>query len=232
MMIKNKSENKVTKEDAQPSAFGRFLLFIFGTMLFSIVLEVIGILFIYPEEGARHCIEVYLQEQRWMQRDYDKSVVLLGGISPYHLISIFSDWLNAAVFNLASTSNGEPRFGDEGVGMLGLFDDLVISLPVVVCITLFRAMILILSTPVYALAFYVGLTYGVTRRELRKYNVGRERNRVHYMAKSFIAPSLVWPWFVYLSIPMAVHPAAVIVPTALVMALAVRLASEFFEKVF
>lgn len=200
-----------------------------GALFLSVILEVIFITFVYPEIGARHSIEVYLTEQSYIAQDYSSEVL---GVSPYALLKIVSNVINDHVLGLLTVTGVDQNFGMVGDNYWELIDDYIIAIGVVICITVFRAGILLLSLPVYLLAIFAGTSYGVTRRDIRKYDTGRESSRRHYLARSFILPSVYFPWLVYLSCPYAVHPAFVVVPTAMGTFLSVRYTVEYFEKVF
>ncbi|OEE34990.1 hypothetical protein A1QO_06285 [Vibrio genomosp. F10 str. ZF-129] len=232
MRPNKKSSDNNKNDDKEPSRLGKVISFMIVTLLCSILAEIIFITFVYPELGAKSAINVYLLEQSWIEKDYDRGISVLGGISPYQILNLSSEWLNKTILTIIIPKLGEQNFGMQNGNYFSLFDDYIIATGVVICITIYRAVILLLSLPVYGLAFFIGFTYGVTRRELRKFNVGRETSRVHYLAKSLILPSLYVPWFVYLSIPYAVPAAVVVVPTALFIVVAVRYTAEYFEKVF
>ncbi|MCG9576726.1 DUF4400 domain-containing protein [Vibrio tubiashii] len=228
-------DNNVEKEsrnNRRGNIVTRFIGVVIGTLLLSILVELVFITFVYPDQGARHSIEVYLQEQTYIEKDYNTKLSLLGGLSPYILLDWFSDWINGAIFRGLNLAGVNESFGMQDGSYLSLLDDYAIAVGVVTCITLFRAAILILSLPVYALAFFAGSSYGVTRRDIRKYDTGRESSRRHYLARACILPSLYIPWVVYLSCPYAIHPAIVVVPTATVTFFSVRYTLEYFEKVF
>ncbi len=236
-MANNREDEKRNTDNERKSTgpvawVGRFVGMVLATLFFSVLIELIFITFVYPELGAKHAIEVYLKEQSWIEADYSKGIDLLGGVSPYTILGVLSEWINNHVLGALSWLGDEPHYGMQNGSYLTLIDDYMIGAGIVVCITFYRACILLLSMPVYGLAVFIGVSYGITRRDIRKYNIGRESNRRHYLAKRMILPSLYIPWLIYLSTPYAIHPAYVVVPTALVTFLAIRFSLEYFEKVF
>lgn len=205
----------------------RLLLY---SILIGVTVEILMITFVYPEEGARHSLEVYLTEVEWMEKDFNESSI--GGVSPYSLLSLLTDRISDSILAAISYFEIDSNFGIQNGNYLSLIGDYVWAIGFVLCTIALRFAILTLSMPVYVLTAIWGLTYGLTRREIRKCNNGRESFRKFNLSKSMIIPTLQYPWIIYLSIPYAVHPLVIIVPSCLVLVLSIRFASEYFEKTF
>ncbi len=86
------------------------------------------------------------------------------------------------------------------------------------------------AVPVFGLFALVAVVDGLVQRDLRRWGGGRESSFVYHHAKKAILPALVLAWVVYLAMPGSVHPNAVILPFAVLFALAVGITSSRFKK--
>ncbi|VAX07797.1 putative membrane protein [hydrothermal vent metagenome] len=93
-----------------------------------------------------------------------------------------------------------------------------------------RMAVLTLAMPVFLLFGLVGITDGLVQRDLRRWGGGRESSFVYHHAKHFIMPAVLGTWFVYLSLPVSVHPNYVILPFTALFAIAVAITSGTFKK--
>lgn len=235
--MENKSvkQNDTSKAPQKPLMLISFTMWFvklfFISLLLSIIFEIIGITWFYPDKGALNSLEVLTTELAWLEFDFQQTTAF-GGISPYDLIRLQIEVINNFVSDLLMRFNLEMSFGKLGESWLSLLDDYLIASILVTIISFVRVMVLILTTPTYFLAMIVGFVYGLTKREIRKANGDRESSRKYTIAFRMILPCLKWPWILYLSLPIAIHPTWVILPTAAVLAFSVKYASEYFEKVF
>jgi len=93
-----------------------------------------------------------------------------------------------------------------------------------------RIAILLLSTPVFALFGLVGLVDGLVERDLRRFGAGRESSYVFHIAKHAVGPLIILTWAIYLSMPISLHPALVILPFAALSAVFIRITASSFKK--
>ncbi|WP_045225117.1 TIGR03747 family integrating conjugative element membrane protein [Methyloterricola oryzae] len=93
-----------------------------------------------------------------------------------------------------------------------------------------RVAVLVLAMPVFCLFGLVALVDGIVSRDLRRFGVGREHGQVYHLAKRAIGPTLTLPWAIYLAWPTTVHPNYVILPFALLFAVAVAVSAATFKK--
>jgi integrating conjugative element membrane protein (TIGR03747 family) len=99
------------------------------------------------------------------------------------------------------------------------------------CLTfLVRLMVLCLTCPMFLTAAFVGLIDGLVRRDIRRFGAGRESGFVHHRAKAIILPLAVLPWVIYLALPVSVHPLLILLPSALLLSVAVNIAVGSFKK--
>ena len=61
----------------------------------------------------------------------------------------------------------------------------------------------------------------LVQRDLRRWGGGRESSFLYHHAKRLVWPSIVMAWVVYLAMPISVHPNFVILPFAVLSAIAI-----------
>ena len=95
---------------------------------------------------------------------------------------------------------------------------------------LLRLLVLAMTLPLFVLAALTGLVDGLVRRDLRRFCAGRESGFLYQRARATIMPLAVLPWVVYLALPVSLHPLWILLPTAVMLALAVDVTVGSFKK--
>ena len=80
------------------------------------------------------------------------------------------------------------------------------------------------------LAAIVGFVDGLVRRDIRRFGAGRESGFIYHRAKATLVPLLVLPWVLYLALPVSVSPLLILLPSAVLLGLAVNIATSSFKK--
>lgn len=93
-----------------------------------------------------------------------------------------------------------------------------------------RLAVLALAVPAFVLFGVVGLIDGLVQRDLRRRGAGRESSFVYHHARAAILPLLLAPFIAYLALPVSLHPGWIVLPAAMLAALAVALAARSFKK--
>ncbi|WP_063664189.1 TIGR03747 family integrating conjugative element membrane protein [Aliivibrio fischeri] len=232
---KTEKQNNSSRTEQKPllafQIIGWFVKLFFISLFLSILFEIIGITFFYPEKGALSSLEVLITELTWLEQDF-KSTAFFGTLSPYDVIESYINLINKFIGEMLDYLHLKVSFGMQNDSWFSLIDDYLIASILVTIISFVRTIVLVLTTPTYFLAMIVGFVYGLTKREIRKANGDRESSRKYTIAFRLILPSLKWPWILYLSLPIAIHPSFVVIPTALVLTFSVKYAAQYFEKVF
>ena len=96
--------------------------------------------------------------------------------------------------------------------------------------TVVRLFIIMLSAVFFIVVFIVALIDGLVERELRKEGGGIEHAAVFHHAKIWVSRPLAWSPIVYLSLPVSINPAWVVLPSALVFGTATYIAFFTFRK--
>ena len=95
---------------------------------------------------------------------------------------------------------------------------------------LVRLLVLVLTIPLFIMATFVGLVDGLVRRDIRKFGAGRESGFIYHRVKASVVPLAVLPWILYLALPISVHPLWILLPSAVLLGLAVNLTAGSFKK--
>ena len=96
--------------------------------------------------------------------------------------------------------------------------------------TAVRLFIIALSAVFFVVVFVVTMIDGLVERELRKEGGGIEHAAVFHHAKIWVSRPLAWSPIVYLSLPVSINPAWVVLPSALVFGTATYIAFFTFRK--
>ena len=67
-------------------------------------------------------------------------------------------------------------------------------------------------------------------RDIRRWSAGREFGGVHHLVRRWPGRVLVVGCFVYLSLPVAIHPTVVVLPSAALLGVVCALAAGTFKK--
>ncbi len=95
---------------------------------------------------------------------------------------------------------------------------------------LVRLLVLCLTLPLFLMTAFVGLIDGLVRRDVRRFGAGRESGFVYHRARASLMPLAVFPWFVYLALPVSVSPLVILLPSAVLLGVATDIASGSFKK--
>lgn len=96
--------------------------------------------------------------------------------------------------------------------------------------TAVRLFIIALSAVFFIVVFVVTMIDGLVERELRKEGGGIEHAAVFHHAKTWVSRPLAWSPIIYLSLPVSINPAWVVLPSALVFGTATYIAFFTFRK--
>lgn len=79
-------------------------------------------------------------------------------------------------------------------------------------------------------ATFVGLVDGLVRRDVRRFGAGRESGFTYHRAKASLIPLAVLPWVTYLALPVSVNPLPILLPSAVLLGVAMDIAAGSFKK--
>lgn len=204
------------------------------SLLLSIVIEWIGMAFIWPEQGSGHAEAMMYAELDYLGSDFQHGLFKPGErisalvLTTYEFLFVKSGILSF-IDNLHLHAQ-EKSF----VGLLASFLLLMkeyLNAAIFISVTLIlRLFILTFALPAFLLFMMVGMTDGLVQRDIRRWSGGRESSFVYHLAKGTVRPIIIAPWFIYLALPWSVHPNFIILPFAMMAGVIVWLTSSSFKK--
>lgn len=214
--------------------FGQFLAWLLFSLFFSISLEWIGMSYWWQDEGAQHSLDMYQTEVGYLANDVQPTLI---ANDPARFAANVSGtvyewvWVKTGLVGVVEWIGKPPDAGASAVHEW-LHDRYQYAVATIATTQVFfvRVAILILALPVFLMAGVVGVTDGLTERDLRTWSGGRESGYVFHISLIMIMPALILAWTLYLSMPISIHPALVVLPFAILFALAIRLAAASFKK--
>ncbi len=197
------------------------------SLLMSVVIEWAGVYWQWwGQPGAQHALETLETELARLDTHFTRSLLVSDPVAlATGAVSGAYDWL----FVRSSISEWLERNATQG-GWLGTLHIYLQAALYVTLMTLTRVVILLLTSPLFALAALVGFVDGLVRRDLRRFGAGRESAFVYHHAKRAITPIFVVGWLLYLSVPFAIHPNAFLLPCAALFGLLISIATGSFKK--
>ncbi len=207
-------------------------------LLFSIVLEWLGMVFWWPDEGLRHSREMLEAEVGYLQTDFRRSLV---SSDPARFAQTVADKAYVVLFewtrlvDVLGWLGTPPAAGESGLRaqLHQLYQPLARFILAALQITqvfALRLAILLLATPVFLLFGVMALVDGLVRRDLRRWGGGRESSFIYHWSKRSALPLLVTAWVIYLALPFSLHPSWVILPFATLFALSIAITANAFKK--
>ncbi|AQY65604.1 TIGR03747 family integrating conjugative element membrane protein [Pseudomonas veronii] len=207
-----------------------------ASLLFSILIEFVGLLLFWSDQGWRHSQAMLTSELSWLSEHFKASLILQQpGQTTGHWLEFLNQWLLvktgfadfAQQARVVSQGNGFWSWTNQ---LYVSIEDFVLAAAYVTFTFVVRLTILVLATPLFLLASFTGFIDGLMRRDLRKFGAGRESSFVYHRAKRAVLPLLVVPWIIYLSLPFSLNPMAVFLPCAVLLGTATTITAATFKK--
>lgn len=209
-----------------------------GSLLLAVLMEWIGMLFFWPDQGVHHAERMVHDELGLLSSEFRRSIVIE---KPVKTAQQLIEWTHEHVVvqsGLSKWMESSSRLPDErGPGLKPLvklaYDHLepfIIAAGYTTLTIMVRLVVLSLSLPIFFTATFVGLIDGLVRRDLRRFGAGRESGFIHHRARTFILPFTILPWVVYLALPISVHPLWIVLPAAILLSVAVNVTVGSFKK--
>jgi integrating conjugative element membrane protein (TIGR03747 family) len=197
------------------------------SLLVSILVEWAGVYWQWwSQPGAQHALETLETELARLDTHFTRSLLVSDPVAlATGAVTCAYDWL----FVRSGISGWLESNATQG-GWLGTLHTYLQAALYVTLMTLTRVVILLLTSPLFALAALVGFVDGLVRRDLRRFGAGRESAFVYHHAKRAITPIFVVGWLLYLSVPFAIHPNAFLLPCAALFGLLISIATGSFKK--
>lgn len=220
------------------TAVAKIIQWLLLSLLFSIIIEWVGMVLWWPEEGIEHSRAMLAKEISFLDTDFRRSVVTS---DPARLAKRFADNSYHYLFEVTRFVDfirwvmPQPGANEEGIrpALHRLYlpiAEFVIATMQVTQVFSVRMAILTLAMPVFLLFSLVALIDGLVQRDLRRWGGGRESSFVYHYAKRAALPLVILTWVTYLALPFSLHPTFVVLPFAMLFALTVAVTASTFKK--
>ncbi|MCK9987907.1 MAG: hypothetical protein AzoDbin1_04379 [Azoarcus sp.] len=220
----------------------RFFGVLCGSLLLCIVIECVGLHFFWPEQGWHHAQGMLNHELAQLSANFTRSALVQEpGRTAHRMVEQGYDWLfvKSGVLDWIRDASTQARAGSLrpakdfryylGVVYVHLENYLIAS-AYTVLVFLVRLLVLCLTLPLFLMAAFVGLVDGLVRRDVRRFGAGRESGFIYHRAKASLMPLAVLPWVTYLALPVSVNPLMIVLPSAVLVGVAVCIAAATFKK--
>jgi len=200
-------------------------------LLFSVIVEWIGMTLWWPGEGVGHSRNMLEKELSYINDDFSETVI---SSHPVVFVETVADKFYYYAYEKTKIITFIEWVSKGEYGYLGniqqVVEPYVISAITISQLFAVRIGVLVLAMPAFILLGVVGLVEGLVERDLRKWGGGRESGTVFHYAKAPLVPILWMTWLLYLSMPVSVHPNYVILPFAIVFGFLIYLTASKFKK--
>lgn len=212
------------------SLLGRTLGILVVSLVFSIVIEWIGMIWFWPELGAQHSKQMMLDEVQYFSVHFTQSIL---HADPVVLATYVMDTVHQYVFvksGLLAWLNSVQDPSSPGYALIIYIRGYIEAVIYITMTFIIRLLILFFTSPLFILVAVVGFTDGLVRRDLRRFGYGYESSFMYHHAKKAIFPLLIGSWMLYLSLPFSIYPNLLLIPAAFLVGTAISIASASFKK--
>jgi len=217
---------------------GKAIRWLMLSLLFSIIVECVGMVIWWPELGLDHSRQMLEQEIEYLQQDFRQSVL---SSDPGHFARTIAERSHYFLFELTGVLRlsawlSRPPANDEtgprpklhqAYKPIGRF---VMAAIQIVQVFSVRLAILCLATPIFLLFSLIGLVDGLVQRDLRRWGGGRESSYLYHYAKNSVWMFMLSAWVCYLALPVSLHPVFIVLPFAILFAISISVTASIFKK--
>lgn len=217
--------------------FSRVLAWLALSLVLSIMLEWLGMVYWWEQQGLAHSANMLEFEIALVESEFTHSLLI---DEPVDFVLGARDRVRALleltgvaglVHWAASRSSGASRGWAAHLHRIAHpVSDFGLAALQVLQLFAVRLAVLALAVPAFVLFGVVGLVDGLVQRDLRRRGAGRESSFIYHHARASIPPLLLAPFITYLALPVSLHPGWIMLPAALLTGLAVALTARSFKK--
>ncbi|HBO4846944.1 TPA: TIGR03747 family integrating conjugative element membrane protein [Pseudomonas aeruginosa] len=224
----------------------RLLGVLIVSLLFSILMECVGMHLFWKDQSWRHSQQMLQYELGHLSNHFTRSVVVQEpGRTAHQLVDTGYEWVfvRLGLLERMSQTAERARMPSQGESHGGVrnfryfisqvyvwSESYLITAAFTTLTFLVRLLVLLLTLPLIFTAAFVGLIDGLVRRDVRRFGAGRESGFIYHRAKASLMPLAVLPWITYLALPISVHPLLILLPSAALLGMAVSLTAGSFKK--
>jgi len=177
-------------------------------LLFSIVIEWIGMALWWPEEGIRHSEKMIAAELSYLTFvSSEQGDVLSRSIST--MIRSIQGWM-LSILRSAQIQTF--------MGLSEFLHNYIASAINIMYVFSLRLVVLVLSIPTFIVFGTAGLVRGLAARDKRKWGGGRESSGMFHLYLKLLPYAFIFLWVGYLSMPWSVNPFYFVGPSAVIFA--------------
>ncbi len=167
-----------------------------GSLLFSIVVECVGMHLFWKDQGWRHSQRMLQYELGHLSNHFTRSVVVQEpGRTAHELVDTGYEWVFVKTGLLERMSHAAERARAPSQSRARNFryyisqvyvwsESYLIAAAFTTLTFLVRLLVLVLTLPLILTAAFVGLVDGLVRRDVRKFGAGRESGFIYHRAKA------------------------------------------------
>jgi len=215
------------------SLISRIIMFLLGAMLCSVIIEWIGMAFLWPELGSAHSYEMMKTELGWFSNDFTHSLFATEPVKLVgRILSLLNHWLyiDIGLKKFANQPHGLAQKDSVKIQIYYFLKEYALAGLYIVSIFLLRLAVILFSMPLFILAITVGIVDGLVSRDLRKFGCGYESGFIYHHSKIMIIKPLLASGMVYLALPFSIHPLTILLPSALLHGLSISITIRSFKK--
>lgn len=213
-----------------------------GALLLSVTIEWIGMYFFWPQQSWHHAQSMFRYELDQVSAQFIRSAIINDPVnttaslmdSTYKWIFIKSgliEWINKTSSQVEQ-SNGTDTHNlhQYFIQAYKTFEPFVMAAAFILLTSMVRILILVLTLPLFGITAFVGLVDGLARRDIRRFEAGRESGFIYHRSKALVGPLLILPWVIYLALLCNIDPLTILLPAAVAFGIAVDMTAASFKK--
>lgn len=220
-----------------------FALFgvLMGSLLLSIIIEWVGLYFIWSDFGWHHAESTFHAELNALSDSFNQSMIIAAPIQMANDVLTFAyEWIfvksglleqvDMVLTPKVTDSHTKLTFRQYiGVAVTHLKNYLLAAAYTTLTFIV-RLFVLILSTPLIVMAVFVGFIDGLVKRDIRRFVAGHESGFIYHRARAFLLPIITLPWVIYLALPISISPVLIMLPCAIFAGIITNIATSRFKK--
>ncbi len=212
-----------------------------GSLLLSIIIECVGMVFFWSDEGWHHAEQMFFNELTALSETFTQSIVMSNPVKiadaalshAYEWVFVKSGLLEPINHVLTPKDMDSARkltFRQYLSVAVGQAHNYLLAAAYTTLTFMVRLFVLLLSMPLIVMAMFVGFVDGLVKRDLRRFIVIHESSFIYHRAKAFIGPALALPWIIYLALPFSIPPLLVMLPCVVLVGVIVNITVASFKK--
>ncbi|MCL2891380.1 TIGR03747 family integrating conjugative element membrane protein [Brenneria tiliae] len=210
------------------ASLGKICAALIGSLFFSLVVEWLGIAFLWSELGAEHSRMMMETELNWFAENVTRSLLISDPVNQLTII-LGKTW--RWLFMDTGFIPWLEKLRDKQDSDWFHWLDIYVKATVYITLTfVLRVFILLLTSPLFILAALTGIVDGLVRRDIRRFGCGYESGFIYHHAKRTVIPMFFLAWMIYLSLPFSINPCVILLPAAFLLGVTISITVGAFKK--